>query len=175
MRKALTIVLLTLAACVPAFTLAAALAPATAEATVTPTRVERRVLAAINREREAAGLAKLGFKPSLIRAARAHTRDIAARGVLTHTSDDGSTVVQRVRDFGYRSSGYTSWKVGETLAAGTAGTAVATPAAIVALWMGSPGHRDVLMTPGFRDVGVGVVRGDDGMRYFTVDFGRRIY
>ena len=94
--------------------------------------------------------------------------------MLSHTGGDGSTVPERLRDFGYRSSGYSSWRVGETLAAGTAGTVIATPAAIVAMWMGSPGHRDVLMTPAFRDVGVGVVRGDDGMRYFTVDFGRRV-
>lgn len=174
MRKALAIILLTLAACVPALTFAAALAPATAEASITPTRAERRVLAAVNREREAAGLAKLSFKTSLIRAARSHTHFMAARSALSHTGDGGSTVPERLRDFGYESSGYTSWKVGETLASGTAGTVIATPAAIVALWMHSPGHRGVLMTAGFRDVGVGVVRGDDGLRYFTVDFGRRV-
>jgi uncharacterized protein YkwD len=174
MRKALTIILLTLGVTVPVLTLGAALAPSAAEAAVTPTRAERRVLAAINREREAAGLAKLGFKPALMRAARAHTRDMAARCVLTHTGGDGSTVAERLRDFGYGSSGYSSWKVGETIASAPTGTGFAKPAAIVALWMGSPGHLEVLMTPGFRDVGVGITYGDDGMRYFTVDFGRRV-
>ena len=45
---------------------------------------------------------------------------------------------------------------------------------IVKLWMGSPAHRAVLLTARLRDVGVGIVAGNDGRRYFTVDLGRRV-
>lgn len=172
MRKALASICLALILLAPAS--AAALRPATARAATEPTRAEKRVIAAINEQRAAAGLAKLRFRVSLTNAARAHVRDIAAREVLTHVSDNGWTLVERVRHYGYSAVDCSYWKVGETLACATAGTAAARPRAIVALWMLSAAHRDILLTPRFRDIGVGIVRGDDGMRYFTVDVGRRV-
>ncbi len=39
-------------------------------------------------------------------------------------------------------------------------------------WMQSDGHRRVILTAAFRDIGVGTATGG-GMRWFTVDFGRR--
>lgn len=172
MRKALAIFLLALALALPALTCALA-APA-AQAAVRPTLAERRVLAAINRERSACGLATLRFRTSLIRAARWQAHDLAARRLLSHLSSNGWSVAPRVRFFGYTATECTSWSVGENLARARAGTDAARPRAIVALWMLSPAHRDVLLTPRFRDIGVGIVRGDDGLRYFTVDFGRRV-
>lgn len=174
MRKALALLCLTLAVTSSALAVQLALHPAPARAAVKPTLAERRVIAAINREREAAGLVKVRYRVSLIRASRSHVRDIAAREVLSHVSDNGWTLAPRVRHFGYTATDCTFWKAGETLACATAGTDAARPAAIVALWMTSPAHRDVLLTARFRDIGVGIVRGDDGMRYFTVDLGRRI-
>ncbi len=172
MRKALAAICVTLILVVPVCT--AALRPATARAAIEPTRAEKRVISAINEQRAAAGLAKLRFRVSLTRAARAHVRDIAAREVLTHVSANGWTLVERVRHYGYSATDCSYWKVGETLACATAGTAAARPVAVVALWMLSPVHREILLTPRFRDIGVGIVRGDDGMRYFTVDVGRRV-
>ncbi len=56
----------------------------------------------------------------------------------------------------------------------------ATPAAIVTSWMGSPAHRDIILTAAFRDAGVGVTaavptvlgRGRHGATY-AVEFGAR--
>ena len=170
MRKALAILLLTLATSLPAL----ALWPATAEAAVTPTRAERRVLGAINIVRAAHDLAPLRFRPSLVRAARAHARDMAGRDVLTHLSDNGWTVGTRVRYFGYTTDGCTFWKAGENIACAQVGSGFATSRAIVSLWMDSPDHREVLLTRSFRDIGVGIRLSGDGWRYFTVDLGRRI-
>lgn len=173
MRKALAIVFVTLATALPALVLPLVVQPATAEA-ATPTRAERRVVAAINSERSERGLAALHFKTSLVRAARAHSSEMAKRDVLTHSCLKGWSVAQRLRYYGYKSSGYSSWTVGETLAAAPAGTGFATPKVIVSLWMDSPGHREVLLTARFRDAGVGIRTAADGTRYFTVDFGRRV-
>ena len=174
MRKALTQTFIALALLISVLALPPVVRPATAEATVTTTRVERRVVALINQERAERGLARLSFRTSLIRAARSHTREMAARTVLTHVSENGWTPAPRVRYFGYTAADCTFWTMGEDIACGRAGTSYARPAAIVALWMQSAGHREVLLTASLRDIGVGVVVGDDGMRYFTVDLGRRI-
>jgi len=174
MRKALTRTIITLALLISVLALPLVVRPATAEATVATTRVERRVVALINAERVERGLAKLCFRTSLIRAARAHTREMAARSVLTHISQNGWTPAPRTRYFGYSATACAYWTVGENIACGKAGTSYAQPAAIVALWMQSASHRQVLLTARLRDIGVGIVVGDDGMRYFTVDLGRRI-
>jgi uncharacterized protein YkwD len=58
--------------------------------------------------------------------------------------------------------------------------AQATPAAIVSAWMASPPHRQIMLTAGFRDVGVGaapaappaLAEGQAGATY-TVEFGTR--
>jgi uncharacterized protein YkwD len=57
----------------------------------------------------------------------------------------------------------------------------ATPAAIVAAWMASPPHRQIMLTAGFRDIGVGaapsapsaLAAGQPGATY-TVEFGARL-
>ena len=172
MRKALGITLLALAICLPALT--CALLPATAEAVTTPTRNERLVIAAINHERSARGLANVSFKASLTRAARAHAGEMARRTLLSHVSANGWTIGPRVRHFGYSPAGYTQWTAGETIARATFDSPAATPTAIVKLWMGSAAHRQVLLTARMRDIGVGIARGGDGRRYFTVDVGRRV-
>jgi len=174
MRKALAIICVTLVAFVSALALPLVLRPATAQATTTPTWTERRVLELINVERVERGLVKLRFRASLIRAARAHTREMAERDLLTHVSENGWTPAPRVRYYGYSTVGCTSWTVGENLARGKAGTEYATPRAIVSMWMQSATHRAVLLTARLRDIGIGIARGDDGMRYFTADLGRRV-
>jgi len=174
MRKALAILFLALATPFCALTPSLALQPSTAEAAVTPTRAERRVVAAINRVRAAHGLAKLSFRGSLIRAARSHTAELADRELLSHISENGWTTGERVRYFGYTTTDCLLWTVGENLACGASGTTYATPRAIVSGWMHSPAHREVLLTARLRDIGVGIHSSSDGMRYFTVDLGRRV-
>ncbi len=172
MRKALVFIFLPLALALPALT--CALVPATAGAATTPTRAERLVAAAVNSQRSARGLAKVSFRSSLTRAARAHARELAQRRLLSHVSRNGWTVGPRLRHYGYKSSGYRRWSVGETIARATNGSSVATPRSIVILWMGSQAHRQVLLTARMRDIGVGIAVGGDGRRYFVVDLGRRV-
>ena len=51
----------------------------------------------------------------------------------------------------------------------------------VKLWMGSPEHRAIILTPGFREIGIAAVHaasapgafGDDEVTVVTADFGQR--
>ncbi len=173
MRKALTIMCLALVISLPAFALPAAVRPATARA-LTPTTAEKRIIAAINRVRVNRDLAKVRYRSSLMTAARSHARELAGLEVLSHTSECGWTVGQRVRHYGYTTADCSYWTVGEDLASAKAGTTYATARALVRRWLRSSAHRAVLLSAKMRDIGVGVRVGEDGMKYVTVDLGRRI-
>jgi uncharacterized protein YkwD len=167
MKKALTLALLSTA-------LAMLLLPAVSEAAVRPTAAEKKVIRLVNAERAKLGLAPVRFNAALTRAARAHSAQMAKRGILTHRSANGDTVAKRLIRYGYKRTGYSSWSAGENIARATAGTLSATPEGIVPLWMGSTAHRQVILTAKFRDVGVGLARSSSGMRYVTLDLGRRV-
>jgi uncharacterized protein YkwD len=166
-KKVLTIALL-------ASVLALLLLPGTVQAATRPTTAEKQVIALVNQERAKYGLAPVRFHATLTRAARAHSREMARRGVLTHRSANGATVAQRLIRFGYKRSGFRSWSIGENIARARSGSLLATPTGIVYLWMNSTAHRKVILKGSFRDVGVGIAKSESGMRYFTLDMGRRI-
>ncbi len=138
-----------------------------------PTRTEARIISLVNKQRAKRGLRPVRVRYDLTRAARAHSRDVARRNSLTHRSANGDSPGSRLRRYGYTSSGYRSWSVGENIAWGRYGTLHATPTAIVAAWMKSYSHRKVILRKLFRDVGVGVAKSGSGRRYFTLDMGRR--
>ncbi|MBN2205074.1 MAG: CAP domain-containing protein, partial [Thermoleophilia bacterium] len=142
--------------------------------TLTAADAEARVIELVNKERTSRGLAPVRLHEDLLDAARAHSSEMAWRGVLTHLSADGSTVTERLIEYGYTQSGYSYWKVGEDIGCGDAETLFGTPEGIVLLWMDSVAHRAVILEPAFRDVGVGVSTSTGGTRYFTLDMGRRI-
>ena len=82
----------------------------------------------------------------------------------------------RISRAGYLAAG--GWFViGEDIGGG--GGAFGSPTAVVRDWMHSPPHRENILDPHFRDVGVGVARGFPlgGAGYsaatYTVDFGAR--
>lgn len=138
-----------------------------------PTTTEARIIELVNKQRAKRGLRPVRIRYDLTRASRAHARDMARRDRLTHRSANGDATGSRLRRYGYASSGYRSWSVGENIAWGRYGTPYATPTAIVAAWMNSYSHRKVILRTVFRDVGVGVAKSDGGRRFFTLDMGRR--
>ena len=165
MRKALTLVVL--------ISLALWLVPAAAQA-IEPTSAEKKVVRLVNKERVKRGLAPLKLKASLLRAARAHSRQLARRGVLTHTSANGDGVARRLIRHGYERRGYRYWTVGENVARATSGSLFATPAGVVHLWMASTAHRRAILKRNVRNIGVGMARTAGGQRYYTLDVGRRV-
>jgi uncharacterized protein YkwD len=126
----------------------------------------------INGVRRAHGLATLTLDAQLSSAARGHSRDMVRRRYFAHNTPEGLSPAQRVRRTGYL-SGVRRWLVGETLAWWSGS---ATPATIVRAWMHSPPHREELLQPSFREVGIGVVLGvprppGRGGATYTADFG----
>ncbi|HSD78940.1 MAG TPA: CAP domain-containing protein [Solirubrobacteraceae bacterium] len=125
----------------------------------------RTIARLIDRIRVRHGLRALHTNRRLGRAARRHSADMRRRGYFAHDGPDG-TPGGRVAAAGYRPAAL----IGETLAWGTG--PLARPRALVRTWMASPPHRATILTPAFREIGVGVARAR-GQAWATADFGRR--
>ncbi len=136
-----------------------------------PAQLEAATLCLINRRRADQGLRALRRSRALSRVARRYATTMTRMGFFAHTSPGGSTFEDRIRASGYLRRG--SWAIGEVL-----GWSSATPASQVRDLMRSPPHRATILTPSYRDLGVGIAkgalrgRGRKGM--LTVgNFGRR--
>jgi uncharacterized protein YkwD len=127
--------------------------------------VERKVVRLVNRIRTHHGLLKLRASRTLAHAASDHTGDMLRADYLSHDSRDGTPMATRVRRYtGAR------W-VGENIAVTSRRRGVARR--VVRMWMASPSHRAVLLSPKSRRIGVGRARGRLGSAacsVFTVDF-----
>jgi hypothetical protein len=64
--------------------------------------------------------------------------------------------MDRIEQYGYM-AGAQSWTVGENLVWGNG--PLSTPQALVTSWMNSPPHRENLLRPTFRDIGLAAVAG----------------
>ena len=133
--------------------------------------VAAATLCLLNAERADAGLALLTLNDRLAVAAAEHTRDMVDHQYFAHVTPNGVDLVARVKPTSYIRSDK-SWIVGENLAWGTG--PLATPRNIVAAWMASPGHRENVLRPVFREIGFGVSTGNPratdgaGATYTTV-------
>jgi uncharacterized protein YkwD len=115
-----------------------ALAGAAGTAQAAPTPMEKRLVERINATRAAHGLRPLTIGPKLNVGSRSWSRHLLRRDSFHHAS-------------GLRPG------TGEILAWGTCSWF--TPARAVRMWLRSPGHRALLLRPGFRFVGTGWTRG----------------
>jgi uncharacterized protein YkwD len=131
------------------------------------------LLHAINRTRAAHYLRPVHPAPRLHWAARGHSRDMLVRQYFAHTSPTGSTLYDRIVHSGFRT--YGAWTAGETLAWGT-GT-MGMPSSVVRMWLASPEHRAILLSPLYGWVGIGRAygrfEGHRNTRIWTVDWGQR--
>ena len=116
-----------------------------------------------NALRAQSGLPPYRMMNRLNAAAQRQSQDMASSGQVSHTGSDGSSAKQRVLD-----TGYGDWPVGENVFGG-----VATVDDAWQFWSSDPDHRNGLLSPQFRDVGIHVVKGKGGMFYYTMDFGAR--
>ena len=129
---------------------------------VTLSPLEQRFVHAINKTRVEHGATRVAIEETLVTAARAHSGDMIRRGYFSH-----GVFWQRLERFGV-----TSGNVGEDLG-WDSHLDVAVPE-IVGMWLRSKPHRDVLLSPKYRDFGVGVSVGPfEGYRkaiVVTADF-----
>jgi len=141
--------------------------------------IRTATLCLVNRERLSHGEAALSPNTRLELAAQGHSADMAAGDYFEHDGRGGDTPLSRMRASGYIFSSKIGYAVGENIAWATLW--MATPKAIVAGWMASPGHRANILDATFRETGVGVsphplaslAHGQAGAIY-TQDFGRII-
>ncbi len=118
---------------------------------------EQEVIRLVNAERAKYGLAALEEDWELSRVARYKSQDMHDERYFSHTSPTYGTPFEMIRAFGlsYRAAG-------ENIAVG-----YATPAAVVAGWMASEGHRANILSSSYTKIGVGYVA--DG-NYWTQQF-----
>jgi len=139
-------------------------------------RIRAAILCLVNRERAAHREKRLRLNTRLERAAQRHTESMAFGDYFEHVGPRGQTPLARMRAAGYIYSSRIGYQVGENIAWGTLW--LATPRAIVAAWMASPGHRANILDRHFRDTAIGasphppvsLAHGQAGAIY-TQDFG----
>jgi uncharacterized protein YkwD len=112
----------------------------------------------INAARRGHGLRPLRAERHLARAAAGHSRDMVRRRYFAHDAPGGRGFGARVQGTGYGAG--RAWSAGETIAYGSG--VLGSPRAILRAWLGSPPHRAILLTPGFRDIGLGEAAGTPG-------------
>ncbi|HWG08098.1 MAG TPA: CAP domain-containing protein [Solirubrobacteraceae bacterium] len=141
--------------------------------------VRTATLCLVNRERLSRGERALRANRRLQLAAQGHSEDMSAGDYFEHDGRQGDTPLSRMRASGYIFSSHIGYAIGENIAWATLW--MATPKAIVASWMTSPGHRANILDATFRESGVGIsphplaslAHGQAGAIY-TQDFGRII-
>lgn len=126
--------------------------------------LESSLLAGLNAERAAAGLAALEVDPTLVSIARIRSNDMVQRGYFDHVDPDGRTVFDILADF---SVPY-AW-AGENLALNNY-PVDETVAVTVRELMASPPHRDNILSVHYSRIGVGLATASDGTYYFTMVF-----
>ena len=127
---------------------------------------EQRVIDLVNQQRAAHGLGPLVVSGQLTDAAEAYASALAAGRFFSHTGLDGSTFITRCEAAGYRDWDYLE----ENLAAGQT-----TPEQVVTAWMGSPDHRENILSPHVHEIGVAhlFVAGSVYGHYWVQEFGDR--
>jgi uncharacterized protein YkwD len=139
--------------------------------------LQERVLAVINDARRTRGLHELRLSPGLSLAALGHARSMAHHGFFSHSGFDGSPFWARIKTkYGPLPGAY--WSVGENLVWASPDL---TADQAIQIWLNSPPHRKNLLTPAWREIGLGAVRalGAPGIyrgldvTILTADFGVR--
>jgi uncharacterized protein YkwD len=129
---------------------------------------ESEIIKLVNDERVRAGLMSLKFSPRLAVMARGHSYDMAIRRYFAHNSPEGSTPADRLRGVGL-----TYQELAENIyMEDYHDSGAALPPRALKGWLASPEHRANMLSPGFRETGVGIARSSDGKAYVTQDFVR---
>lgn len=126
--------------------------------------MENQVYMLTNTERDRQRCPDLRLDYALMRAARNHSRDMAAYRYMSHTDYNNEDPSQRMEDSGYP----VRYGWAENIAYGSR-----TPGQVMNMWMTSPGHRANILDCRMRAIGVGVAAAQDGTLYWTQNFGGR--
>jgi uncharacterized protein YkwD len=114
-------------------------------------QLETQILAALNAKRQAHGLVPLKLSRSLSAAADAHSRSMGMYGFFAHESRTGVGLRARVSPYYGRGQ---HWAVGENL---LWSSPTLEPQEALSVWMHSTYHRQNILRPLWRDVGISAV------------------
>jgi uncharacterized protein YkwD len=139
--------------------------PVTTTATLTPpgsavTSMANDILQRLNALRAQNGLQPVALNSALAAAALRHSQDMARTGNVSHVGSDSSTAEQRMR-----AAGYTGGTGEEAIYGGRSVDEA------WYFWTTDRAHANMLLTPEYTVVGVGVVNAADRY-YYTIDFGK---
>ncbi len=121
------------------------------------TSQQDRVVSLVNTFRDRAGCGPVTVNAQLTAAAQGHAEDMSNRDYFSHTTPEGVTFDQRIRNAGYSSPG------AENIARGAR-----TAEDVMRMWMESDGHRRNILNCDLNAIGVGLER--DGF-YWVQNFG----
>lgn len=108
------------------------------------------VIRLTNEKRAQNGIAPVSLNSTLSQAAQAKGADMLNKDYWAHVAPDGTQPWKFFIDFGYRYR-----YAGENLARDFTNA----PSAVDA-WMASPSHKENLLNPKYKDIGIAVVEGD---------------
>lgn len=108
------------------------------------------VIRLTNIQRQSQGLNALNENSTLDAAALAKGQDMLSKGYWAHFAPDGTSPWSFFLKFGYKYQ-----YAGENLARDFSDASSA-----VTAWMNSPSHRENMLNPNYRDIGIGVVEGN---------------
>lgn len=135
----------------------------TAAADLTVTAAEQAMLDLLNGDRTRAGLVPVRVDSRLSAIARARSTDMASKGYFGHTQPDGRTVFDIIPAQGIRWYG-----AGEIIAWNNWPTLAESAAAANSGWLGSPGHRAIVMSTSYNYIGVGLaIDAASGKKFWT--------
>ncbi len=162
---------------------------ASAQASVDIAQLEGDTFDLINQERMLYGLQPVIWNDEVAEVAREHSKDMAQKNFFEHTNLSGQGPGERLSEAGI---GYSSY--GEILYQGNIVNSKTTTVIVIVIipipitttdyksqselaqaavsgWMGSTGHREIILTSWLTQAGLGVAVGSDGETYyFTDDF-----
>ena len=122
------------------------------------------MLDAVNDERHRSDILPLRHDDQLAGIARAHARDMVARGYAGHVTPEGKTLRDRLEESGlapgWAGENYFQVYLPEDDVAGTA----------LAWFMDDPPHRDNILHRRYTRLGIGVASGPQGQYVLVLDF-----
>ncbi|TWT60754.1 CAP domain-containing protein [Rubinisphaera italica] len=126
---------------------------------MTPELAEKlALLKLINAERTRMNIHSLSWNDKLTTAAQNWSKYMADNNHFSHVAPDGTTPDKRAAQ-----AGYTDRAGWENIAEGTA-----TPQQTYQMWMNSPGHKAIMLSPELNEVGLGVAPNAQGFKYWTL-------
>jgi len=136
-------------------------------------QLEKVILQETNLARLRHGLSPLSWDAKAAKAASRYARDMLERGYFSHTSPEGTTLTDRMRQ-----EGIIEVTLGENIASYEGYSPATVASMVVDDWMNSPHHREVILQNRFTHVGIGLAISNDKVivvqdflsRPFQVDF-----